>query len=273
MRGAAKALFVSVGFVFAVASLGACVAQSEEISIATKSSDASLSAWLEKPDGDGPLPAVVLLHGCSGTERATSHQTVWRGLNRHADLLNENGFATLILDSFGTRGISDGCKRPADYLRMRVADARAALDHLAALPFVDPGRIGLVGLSNGGSTALRSVSNLAVQDMRGSGGYAAVVAFYPYCGYPFTRFDAPVLILVGEDDDWTPADLCRRLENRLGAENDISLAVYPDAHHSFDLPLSGRVVIEGHVVAPNGAARKDAQSKMVDFFDEHLAAQ
>jgi len=271
MRGFANVLCATIGAIAAV-HLGACAAQTEKISVAAETGDIALNAWLGKPDDEGPFPTVVLLHGCSGTERSTSHHTVWRGLNRHADLLNENGYATLILDSFGPRGISDGCTRPADYLPMRMADARAALDHLRALPSIDPDRIGLVGLSLGASTALSAVSNFAARDRRG-GGYAAVVAFYPWCAPSYTRFDAPILILIGEDDDWTPADLCRQLEDRLGAENDITLAVYAGAHHSFDLPMPGRFVIEGHVVAPNDAARLDAQSRMVDFFDTHLAVR
>ena len=268
--GIGKALLACGGFLVVVAGLWGCVSRSEAISVTTKSGDANLNAWLAKPEGNGPFPAVVLLHGCSGTERSTSHQMVWRGLNRHADLLNENGYVTLILDSFGSRGVRDGCKNPLDRLQMRTRDARAALDHLLGLPFVEPGRIGLVGLSSGGHTALWSISDLAGTDMQGSIGFGAVVAFYPYCELPFTRFDVPVLILIGEDDDWTPADLCRRLERRLTAESDLSLVVYPDTYHSFDLPLTSRHLVEGHVVAPNNSARKDAQSKMLDFFHQHL---
>jgi hypothetical protein len=73
--------------------------------------------------------------------------------------------------------------------------------------------------------------------------FRAAVAFYPVC----ERISGPMptLILIGENDDWTPADACRRLTN---AEDEIGisrskgegaplqLAVLPDATHGFDTP-------------------------------------
>ena len=133
--------------------LAACQTSGTVTPIAGDETDVSLSSWLAKPDGDGPFPAVVLLHGCTGTERNTPHQSIWRGLNRHAQLLNENGYVTLIVDSFGPRGIVHSCR--GEYASDQLADAYSALDHLRSLPFVDADRIGVVGLSMGGSTALR----------------------------------------------------------------------------------------------------------------------
>ena len=137
-----------------VMGLVACQTSGTVTSIATDQPDATLSSWLAKPRGDGPFPAVVLMHGCSGTERTTTHRTVWRGLNNHAALLNDYGYVTLIVDSFGPRGITDSCQTGGKYDPVQVGDANAAFDHLASLPFVDAKRIGFVGLSRGGGTAL-----------------------------------------------------------------------------------------------------------------------
>jgi dienelactone hydrolase len=46
---------------------------------------------------------------------------------------------------------------------------------------------------------------------------------------------APLLILIGENDDWTPAEPCRKLaEIARQAGQPVSIKVYPGAHHSFD---------------------------------------
>ena len=47
-------------------------------------------------EGDGPFPAVVLLHGCSGV---APRSRMW------AEKLNSWGYATLIVDSFGPRWV------------------------------------------------------------------------------------------------------------------------------------------------------------------------
>ena len=168
----------AVGALIAVLAMGvaACQTQGTVTSIASDEADVTLTSWLAKPEGDGPFPAVVLLHGCTGTERNTPHQTVWRGLNRHASLLNKNGYVTLIVDSFGPRGIVHSCK--GEYASDQLADAYAAFDHLTSLPFVNADRIGVVGLSMGGSTALRVA---ATAHGRAKTDYAAAVAYYPYC--------------------------------------------------------------------------------------------
>ena len=153
MSMTAKLGALGAAIVLAV-SLAACKTSGTVTAIATDKPETTLTSWLAEPKGTGPFPAVVLMHGCSGTERNTAHRTVWRGLNRHAALLNDYGYVTLIVDSFGPRGITDGCRTGGKYYPVQIGDAHAAFDHLASLPFVDGERIGFVGLSLGGGTAL-----------------------------------------------------------------------------------------------------------------------
>ena len=274
----------AIGALVAVMALGlaACQPQGTVTPITTDETDAPLTSWLAKPEGDGPFPAVVLAHGCSGLERNTAHRTVWRGLERHAALLNENGYVTLILDSFGPRRITDGCQTGAKYYSLQVNDAHAAFDHLTSLPFVDSDRIGYVGQSLGGGTALRLAQGYSVnvRMRKDRGTFAALVAYYPWCepgwAYSLVR---PVLILIGSEDDWTPAWRCTRLHAlaSTAAEDKpvLELKVYPGAHHSFDLPMQGPYYVEGdpgvfHTVQGDGTARRDSQRRMIAFFDEHL---
>ena len=264
----------AIGGLIAVLALGpaACQPQGTTTSIATDEPGVSVASWLAKPDGDGPFPAVVLMHGCSGLQRDTSHRTVWRGLAQHAAFLNENGYVTLIVDSFGPRSISDGCQTGLKYTSLQMEDAYVAFDHLASLPFVDVERIGFVGQSLGGSTALylaQKYSN-SLRARQGLPTYAAFVAYYPWCetswAYTLTR---PVLILIGDKDDWTPASRCLPLDRV------VELTVYPNTHHSFDLPMQSTFAVEGmfgnvHTVAANDDARRDSQKRMLAFFDDYL---
>ena len=273
----------AIGALVAVMAFGlaACQPQGTATPIATDETNTPLTSWLAKPEGDGLFPAVVLAHGCSGLERNTAHRTVWRGLERHAALLNENGYVTLILDSFGPRRITDGCQTGGKYYSLQVNDAHAALDHLASLPFVDSDRIGLVGLSLGGGTALRLALRGYTHHRTASGQetYAALVAYYPWCEAAWAfSLDRPVLILIGADDNWTPAPRCIALDSLAGKTINrpvLELKVYPNAHHSFDLPMQGPYTVEGmpgvfHTVQGNGSARRDSQERMLAFFDRHL---
>ena len=81
-----------------------------------------LQAYLRQPDGSGPLPAIVLLHGCAGN---------WKRLDeRWGGRLAAWGYVTLAVDSFGPRGIDNTCAggAPVDM----AFDAYRALVHAAS---------------------------------------------------------------------------------------------------------------------------------------------
>src|SRR5260370_9162666 len=60
---------------------------------------------LAKPDGAGPYPAVIGLHGCAGMHDTTKQ--------RLADELVAWGYAVLLVDSYATRGIDHACTSSA----------------------------------------------------------------------------------------------------------------------------------------------------------------
>ena len=106
----------------------------------------------------------------------------------------------------------------------------------------------------------------------------------PITGYTGTYKPlAPLLILSGELDDWTPAEPCRQLATRARAAGaPVDIVVYPGAHHSFDSrsPLifnaerrngnapGGR----GATTAGNAEAWADAITQVDTFLGIHLAA-
>ncbi len=187
---------------------------------------------LSMPDGRAePVPAVVLVHGSSGIRKR--HE-------RYAERLVELGFAAFLLDSFGPRKVQSTAR---DQLRvssqMMMADALAARRLLATHPGINAARIGVMGWSKGGIVALlASVDRLAGYIDGSAERFAFAVVYYPFCGYELNgddRLANPVLLLLGERDDWTPAKPCMSLADRLAATGQpIRYEVYPEAHHGFD---------------------------------------
>ena len=223
---------------------------------------------LGKPDGPGPFPAVVMMHGCAGIHPTHA---------RWAELLNEAGYVTLVLDSFRPRSIFNVCAKAPDLdlPLKRVFDAYGALAYLQAQPYVDPDRIGLIGWSHGGVAALEAVHDEAITAPLPQR-FKAAIAFYPLCP-TYHRYQLPLLILIGEADDWTPAKLCRVLQARNGSSLD--LMVYPDAYHSFDVvELKGGLSVPGTYSQPrwlkyDGQAHRDATQRVKAFLAKHLSAQ
>jgi pimeloyl-ACP methyl ester carboxylesterase len=109
---------------------------------------------------------------------------------------------------------------------------------------------------------------------------AKAVAFYPGCRTPDEggRWHArlPLMILIGADDDWTPAAPCQDLaESAKAAGEPVSIVVYPGAYHDFDHPdlpvhtVKGLAYTAGNTgvahTGTNPAARKEALSRVIEF--------
>jgi dienelactone hydrolase len=293
-----------------VLSLSGCTAASSGLSINTTSpSGASeqIPARLLKPDGLGPFPAVVMMHDCSGLGPRSSGAP-----DRWARELLTHGYVVLIPDSFTTRGHGHGvCTDPSPTRTevspfRRIRDAYAALAYLRTLPYVDRARIGLMGGSHGGSTTLASMASAEsdreplARDKRA--GFAAAVALYPNCAIrlgswrtesgagmngPTVRYlgaykaVAPLLILIGEKDDWTPAEPCRNLAHAAEqAGYPVKIKIYPGAHHSFDSNNPVRYVAarvnansptgRGATTGGDSEAWADSIREAVGFFGQHL---
>src|SRR6266436_1737877 len=64
-----------------------------------------LRGLLSKPDGEGPFPAVILLHGCSGLGLETPDRSTYKLLRDYAHRYNDRGYVALVLDSYQARGL------------------------------------------------------------------------------------------------------------------------------------------------------------------------
>lgn len=225
----------------------------------------TLKGTLMKPKGDGPFPAVVLLHGCEGMGSAGSDS-----YNRWASRLKSWGYVTLQVDSFGPRGDSFICSNDElmkKYVPQRAMDAHDAQSYLAGLKFVDPKRIAVMGWSHGALSTIASVSEMTGKKIIP---FQASIAFYPYCYKTLDDLNAPLLILIGGLDDWCPAALCSANMPKQGkAKHEVIMKVYQGAYHNFDWPDID-VIFMGHVLQYNRQAESDAIMQVKEFLDRHL---
>jgi dienelactone hydrolase len=226
----------------------------------------TIRAQLFKPEGNGPFPAVLLVHGCSGINR---HYDNW------ARRLVDWGYVALIVDSLGPRGIQSVCTQPgAVPPSQRARDAFGAAAYLRDQPFVHGDRIGVIGFSHGGWTAMRLVQPEAPRDVAAPP-FQAAVAYYPWCDAPTqSRVEVPTLILIGELDDWTPAGRCRGLQAALRKPELVSMTVYPNAYHGYDAEGGIRFTLGSdgkmHRAEPDREAAADSFAKTRAFLDKHL---
>jgi dienelactone hydrolase len=221
-----------------------------------------LTAKLTKPDGDGPFSAVVMLHGCGGI--------LLKRDNPWAKRLSNWGYLALQVDSFSPRGITSVCADRSSNSRFvpkRVRDAYDAKDYLSGLSFVDRNRIAVMGWSHGGWTTLSILSEKERDPFR------AAIAFYPWCNVPMADLNASLSILIGDADDWSPAQRCVSRMPSDKSTHEVTLKVYPDAHHGFDgKGLDRRVqgVTGPHRLVYNEKAADDAIVRVKDFLEKYL---
>jgi dienelactone hydrolase len=139
-----------------------------------------LRGFLAKPDGNGPFPAVVALHGCSGLHEAAVQST--------SERLVSWGYVALFVDSYTTRGIAHTCT-PEKYIAeennifKRKFDAYGALLFLARQPFVYARRVAVIGASQGGTVALSVAEERTFELFINPDNLAfrGAVALYPWC--------------------------------------------------------------------------------------------
>jgi dienelactone hydrolase len=205
--------------------LFACVAKGSSVIYSTK--DYELKAQLCRPEGNGPFPAVMYNHGGLGT-------TIGGAPSETCTALAKEGYV----------GFSP-IRRPTRQLSGHLDDVMAAVDYLKGLPYVDDGRIGIMGFSRGGMLTFQAAAR--------SNDFKAVVIMATAMGPGGRGLDlseaelisAPLLLLVAENDtgsfrtrDMNTLEGTKRLTRALeAADKDVRLVIYPpygsDGHTLF----------------------------------------
>ncbi len=241
------------------------------------------AVWFPVASNAAPAPALLLLHGCGGLFDRRGQ--VSARVREMAAQLNALGIHALATDSFTPRGDREICTQRVGQRRVtmleRRCDALGALQWLAAQPGVDGTRIGVLGWSNGGSTVLAATNRRHAEVRQAPVTPSLAVAFYPGCesellrGYTPT---APLLMLLGELDDWTPAAPCKALALAAATEHAVQWEAFEGAYHGFDGtdPVRLRHDVPGGVhpgegvhVGAEPAARAAAAARLAQFLRLH----
>ncbi|QFU89896.1 dienelactone hydrolase family protein [Amycolatopsis sp. YIM 10] len=185
------------------------------------SSDAELAGDLAVPEGARAV--VVFAHGSGSSRRSHRNRAV-------AEALQDNGFATLLLDLLTER--EELADRRTGHLRFDIpvlADRLvAAVEQVGAREAVCGAPIGLFGASTGAAAALVAAARVAgVRAVVSRGGRPDLA------GDALEAVRAPALLIVG-GDDVAVLDLNQRAAGRLGGPNHIEIV--PGATHLFEEP-------------------------------------
>jgi dienelactone hydrolase len=226
---------------------------------------------LSTPEGEGPFPAVVLLHTCGGlTAPITSH---W------PRFLTGIGYAVLVVNSYGPRGVSS-CHQLRGHRVLQAEDAVGALDYLVGLPSIDPDRIGVMGFS-AGAIAINSFlvnKTIVSRTKESTEGYyfRAAIALYGFCGliraYDVNRI--ALMEIVGEKDV-IHAPSCIDAQR---IHTGIEVHVLPGAYHAFDNPgasgkYDGKNGSDGSYMKYSSTATSKAKQLTKEFLAENLKSE
>lgn len=226
------------------------------------------------PSGEGPVPTVIAIPGCSGvsldgpaTDEGRPGDEADRLFRRHyarmADRLRDGGFGVVLVDYLTSEGVANTCGGEISHERVGEYVA-ATLEFARTLPRVDESRLYVVGWSHGGAGVIAWLQALGERRPR----VAGAVAVYPECDSrgPWTSA-VPVLVLLGEADDIALPGRCDEILERLPAGTQMQFQSYSGARHGFDftegpevLPIGG-----GLTVGRNPTAGEDAWKEIFAF--------
>ncbi len=196
--------------------------------------------------GTAPYPAVVIAHGSGG---------VGESLEPWKRYFSERGFVVAIPDSYKGRIIGNVLESQSRmHAYLHIVDVVALGAQLRRDPRIAPQKIITIGFSRGAMAALNSAFTAFYRPITGqTEPFAAHIAFYPACNYPYltqTFSKAPVLVLMGSKDDYTPSSFCvDALTQNKAAGLDVRWEIFQDGYHGLDNPTPATYIRNAEITA------------------------
>jgi dienelactone hydrolase len=208
-------------------------------------------ADLLMPEGKGPFPVVIQLHGCGGKG---DFQLGW------AEVARKAGWAVIVVDSYKHRNISrlqayaTVCTGMHLWGRDRAGDLYAMMEWVRGQGWADANHIAVAGWSHGGWTTLDAMAMAPGAEMANSTrldgipdeplkGLVGAFVVYPYCQIGCLaaerglRVDAQVKALVGTADVVVGGkSSARTLEKMKTPKTPVEVTMLEGATHAFDEP-------------------------------------
>ena len=243
-----------------------------EVTFRNEAQDLNLAGMLFVPEGEGPFPAVVIIHGSRESYRDRNWYLTL------SSYMQKNGVAVLLPDKRGSEK-SEGDWYTSSFEDL-ATDTLAAVDFMKSQEIVEVSRIGIIGMSQGGIIApiaasqsvdldfvvnmtgssvtmheqllyefnyearetgfLPGVSNLIsyvntfiYEKITGKEWYAAVGNYDPL---PYWRkVNIPALVLHGSEDHNVPSAESKARFEALGKDN-IRVIMYAGSGHGLEDP-------------------------------------
>jgi len=207
-----------------------------------------LAPLLIKPKKAPPWNSIVIPSNCSGLD-----DKMWRYLTNE---FIQNDIAVVLVDLFNPRGFPEVCTNQFKLtLQSRIKDVHSVLEIVSQDTRFNKDKIALGGHSVGAITTLHSSFSELQKILERSGKpvFNAFIALAPSCELTAKKPEllAPLLIVVGELDNWTNPTPCKQEVNRLiDASQDVSLKVIPNSYHTFS--TTGTIYNPRVMKAPEG---------------------
>lgn len=206
------------------------------------------SIRVHKPDGPGPFPAVLQIHGCGGAKPIQ---------DEYAQAARDVGALVVVLDSLAPRGIDFDaalrlvCSGRVLRGRERAGDLVAGLEMLRRRDDVDAARLAVAGWSHGGWTIMDLLAldtpkekpfNLTTMPADVWKGVLGIELIYPFAGFPaltgkrgWKTTDIPVDALLIEDDSVAKtADALAAFDKARACGAQIDVETWTGVTHAFE---------------------------------------
>ena len=213
---------------------------------------------IDKPAGDGPFPAVILVPGCGGF----ADPVLRSRYERVTGELRSQGFVVARADYLAAVE-APNCELVMDPMQA-ASDVLATARHLQAQPYVKADAVNAIGWSFGGGLVLGMLEQVGPEGPRP---VAAVVAYSPYLALRRTwTAELPVLILCTLQDAVAPCARTDALLDEMPRRPQVRHVKLPEGLHAFDVQgVAPFVSPSGNRIGYHEASAKAAWTEVLGF--------